>query len=76
MDVTVVDKAVYVVLSERNIEQLQKALQLGVGSSLVRRADSGYTLFVRLESNQDHYKTREAGPGFEPWVNGGTDGKD
>ena len=60
-----IDTHVYITLSERNLKQLQKALDMGFASGLVRRCEDNTLLHVRAESDAEHYKDRPAGPGME-----------
>lgn len=58
-------EAVNVVLSERNVSQLLDAFRKGFTQGLQRRCENGLVLRIRVESDSDHYKEREAGPGFD-----------
>ena len=56
---------VYITLSERNVKQLLQAHERGYAAGLVRRTEDGTRLYVRIESDTEHYKDREAGPGLD-----------
>lgn len=59
---------VEIVLSERNVEHLMEAYKRGYAMGLRRLTEDGTSLHIRVESNEDHYKDREAGPGLEPVI--------
>ena len=59
---------VYVVLSERNIRHLLHGLHNGFAEGLVRTCEDDTRLHVRVESDEDHYKERPAGPGLAPFM--------
>ena len=52
-------KVIFVTLSQRNIESLQAAMVAGPRPTIMRTQEDGTLLCVRLESNEDHYKSRE-----------------
>jgi hypothetical protein len=53
-------KVVFVTLSQRNLESLQAAMVAGdPGPTILRTQEDGTLLCVRLESNEDHYKSRK-----------------
>lgn len=64
MKVTVVGDQIYVALSARNLRHLNKMLEVGAGSSLARR-DGAHGIHVCVESDEVHYRDREAGPGAD-----------
>lgn len=64
MDIKQTENQIFVVLSERNVRQLLQAFERGYATGLQRRCENGLSLHVRVESDADHYTSREAGPGL------------
>ena len=54
---------VYVTLSARNVQHLQRMLDNGAGTSITRQ-DGSCVLHVSVETDAVHYANREAGPGY------------
>lgn len=69
MDIKVTGENIYVVLSERNVRQLLEAHNKGYSAGLCRRTESDHNLYIRVESDTEHYKDRPAGPGLDRKLN-------
>jgi hypothetical protein len=73
MDVKFDNAATRVTLSRRNLEQLLKALtQLGPEVAYLYRMTDNGMLYVFAEENDVHYGVREAGPGFDGFLDAPT----
>lgn len=56
MKVSTNGNVVSVVLSQRNLDTMVKASQLGLNNGLLRVQDDGICLAISVESNEKHYE--------------------